>query len=41
VDLLGQNGYLLKRAIESGQIQFMVVPEGANVSVPVPTPVTQ
>lgn len=38
VALLGANGYLLKTAIESGKIQFMVVPQGSNVSIPVPTP---
>ncbi|MGW6282289.1 SPFH domain-containing protein [Kribbella sp. NPDC055071] len=40
VKLLGANGYLLKTAIESGKIQFMVIPQGSNVSVPVPVPAT-
>jgi hypothetical protein len=38
VAMLGANGYLLKTAIESGKIQFMVIPQGGNVSIPVPTP---
>ncbi len=37
VALLGANGYLLKSAIESGKIQFMVIPQNGNVSIPVPT----
>ncbi|TWD79208.1 SPFH domain/Band 7 family protein [Kribbella amoyensis] len=41
VALLGSNGYLLKSAIESGKIQFMVIPQNGNVSIPVPTPTTQ
>ena len=36
VQLLGPQGYLLKSAIESGKIQFMVIPQGSNVSVPMP-----
>jgi hypothetical protein len=39
VAMLGAQGYLLKAAIESGKIQFMVVPPNGNVSIPVPTPV--
>ncbi|WP_433009385.1 SPFH domain-containing protein [Kribbella sp. CA-294648] len=39
VAMLGANGYLLKSAIESGKIQFMVIPQNGNVSIPVPTPV--
>ena len=38
VALLGSQGYLLKTAIESGKIQFMVSPQNGNVSIPVPTP---
>jgi hypothetical protein len=38
VALLGSQGYLLKSAIESGRIQFMVIPQNGNVSIPVPTP---
>jgi SPFH domain / Band 7 family len=38
VALLGPQGYLLKSAIESGKIQFMVIPQNGNVSIPVPTP---
>jgi hypothetical protein len=37
VALLGAQGYLLKSAIESGKIQFMVIPQNGNVSIPVPT----
>jgi hypothetical protein len=37
VAMLGANGYLLKTAIESGKIQFMVIPQNGNVSIPVPT----
>lgn len=37
--MLGAQGYLLKTAIESGKIQFMVIPQNGNVSIPVPTPV--
>ncbi|ONI71528.1 band 7 protein [Kribbella sp. ALI-6-A] len=37
VAMLGSNGYLLKTAIESGKIQFMVIPQNGNVSIPVPT----
>ncbi|MEV8375022.1 SPFH domain-containing protein [Kribbella sp. NPDC056861] len=40
VAMLGANGYLLKSAIESGKIQFMVIPQNGNVSIPVPTPAT-
>ena len=40
VAMLGANGYLLKTAIESGKIQFMVIPQNGNVSIPVPTPTT-
>jgi hypothetical protein len=36
--MLGGQGYLLKSAIESGKIQFMVIPQNGNVSIPVPTP---
>ncbi len=39
VAMLGAQGYLLKSAIESGKIQFMVIPQNGNVSIPVPTPV--
>lgn len=38
VALLGPQGYLLKSAIESGKIQFMVIPQNGNVSIPVPSP---
>ncbi len=38
VAMLGAKGYLLKTAIESGKIQFMVIPQNGNVSIPVPTP---
>ena len=38
VALLGAQGYLLKSAIESGKIQFMVIPQNGNVSIPVPVP---
>ena len=38
VAMLGSQGYLLKTAIESGKIQFMVIPQNGNVSIPVPTP---
>jgi hypothetical protein len=41
VAMLGSNGYLLKTAIESGKIQFMVIPQNGNVSLPVPTPTAQ
>jgi len=41
VALLGSQGYLLKSAIESGRIQFMVIPQNGNVSVPIPTTATQ
>ncbi|MFI5730711.1 SPFH domain-containing protein [Kribbella sp. NPDC051587] len=34
VKLLGPQGYLLKTAIESGKIQFMVIPQGTNVAIP-------
>ncbi|MET7277399.1 SPFH domain-containing protein [Kribbella sp. NPDC005582] len=34
VAMLGAQGYLLKTAIESGKIQFMVIPQGTNVSIP-------
>ncbi|HEU4948885.1 MAG TPA: SPFH domain-containing protein [Kribbella sp.] len=37
VAMLGAQGYLLKKAIESGNIQFMVIPQNGNVSIPVPT----
>jgi len=37
VAMLGSQGYLLKTAIESGKIQFMVIPQNGNVSIPVPT----
>lgn len=37
VSILGPQGYLLKTAIESGKIQFMVIPQNGNVSIPVPT----
>ena len=37
VAMLGAHGYLLKTAIESGKIQFMVIPQNGNVSIPVPT----
>jgi hypothetical protein len=40
VAMLGAQGYLLKTAIESGNIQFMVIPQNGNVSIPVPTPTT-
>ncbi|TCO48594.1 SPFH domain/Band 7 family protein [Kribbella antiqua] len=40
VALLGSQGYLLKTAIESGKIQFMVIPQNGNVSIPVPTTAT-
>jgi len=40
VALLGAQGYLLKSAIESGKIQFMVIPQNGNVSIPVPVPTT-
>jgi SPFH domain / Band 7 family len=40
VGLLGSQGYLLKSAIESGKIQFMVIPQNGNVSIPVPTTAT-
>jgi len=40
VAMLGAQGYLLKSAIESGKIQFMVIPQNGNVSIPVPTPTT-
>jgi hypothetical protein len=39
VAMLGAQGYLLKSAIESGKIQFMVIPQNGNVTIPVPTPV--
>ena len=42
--MLGAQGYLLKSAIESGKIQFMVIPQNGNVSIPVPSrprPTTQ
>jgi hypothetical protein len=39
VAMLGAQGYLLKTAIESGKIQFMVIPQNGNVSIPVPAPV--
>lgn len=38
VAMLGAQGYLLKSAIESGKIQFMVIPQNGNVTIPVPTP---
>jgi hypothetical protein len=38
VAMLGAQGYLLKSAIESGKIQFMVIPQNGNVSIPVPAP---
>jgi hypothetical protein len=38
VALLGPQGYLLESAIESGKIQFMVIPQNGNVSIPVPHP---
>lgn len=38
VAMLGAQGYLLKSAIESGKIQFMVIPQNGNVSIPVPVP---
>ena len=38
VDLYGPQGALLRDAIESGRVQLMVVPEGADVAVPVPAP---
>ena len=38
VALLGPQGYLLKSAIESGKIQFMVIPQNGTVSIPVPNP---
>ncbi|MEU4191240.1 SPFH domain-containing protein [Kribbella sp. NPDC026611] len=41
VKLLGAQGYLLKSAIESGKIQFMVIPQNGNVSIPVPTTTQQ
>ncbi|MFF1821725.1 SPFH domain-containing protein [Kribbella sp. NPDC058245] len=34
VQMLGAQGYLLKTAIESGKIQFMVIPQGTNVAIP-------
>jgi hypothetical protein len=34
VAMLGAQGYLLKTAIESGKIQFMVIPQGTNVAIP-------
>ncbi|GAA1667393.1 hypothetical protein GCM10009745_07050 [Kribbella yunnanensis] len=37
VQMLGAQGYLLKTAIESGKIQFMVIPQGTPVSVPTGT----
>jgi hypothetical protein len=37
VAMLGAQGYLLKSAIESGKIQFMVIPQNGNVSIPLPT----
>ena len=40
VAMLGAQGYLLKSAIESGKIQFMVIPQNGNVSIPVPTTAT-
>jgi SPFH domain/Band 7 family protein len=40
VAMLGAQGYLLKSAIESGKIQFMVIPQNGNVSIPVPTTTT-
>jgi SPFH domain / Band 7 family len=40
VAMLGAQGYLLKTAIESGKIQFMVIPQNGNVSIPVPTTTT-
>jgi len=40
VAMLGAQGYLLKTAIESGKIQFMVIPQNGNVSIPVPTTAT-
>ncbi len=36
VALLGSQGCVLKSAIESGKIQFMVIPQNGNVSIPVP-----
>ncbi|MEV0789652.1 SPFH domain-containing protein [Kribbella sp. NPDC050459] len=41
VKLLGANGYLLKSAIESGSVQFMVIPQNGNISIPVPTTTSQ
>jgi len=40
VAMLGAQGYLLKSAIESGKIQFMVIPQNGNVTIPAPTPPT-
>jgi hypothetical protein len=37
VAMLAAQGYLLKSAIESGKIRFMVVTQNGNVSIPVPT----
>ena len=37
VAMLGAQGYLLKSAIESGKIQFMVIPQNGNVTIPAPT----
>lgn len=36
VELYGPQGALLREAIESGQVQIMVVPEGAPIAVPTP-----
>ncbi len=41
VAMLGAQGYLLKTAIESGKIQFMVIPQNGNVSIPVPSTTNQ
>jgi hypothetical protein len=40
IALFGSQSYLLKSAIESGKIQFMVIPQNGNVSVPTPSATT-
>jgi hypothetical protein len=36
INALGPNNYVLLRAIESGKITFMQLPEGSNVALPAP-----
>lgn len=41
VDLYGAQGALLLKAIESGKVQIMVIPQGEGVTIPVPSTIPE